>query len=179
MVKLYWYITAISTVKPGASLTSFVRALQDLKVDKVDYNEETRRVLHRFPLTKLPAIVSLWERYASITSYELKASGKAGSFRVSVLRRVFAQAEETPAAILVLDSCDKGYSVYAEIRNRRAMLKLCRREAIEASVTSLPPSLCEWFYPGTNPLDMVRIAQECITSFYEKLLSAKRGGESA
>ncbi len=179
MPKLYWYVSAVSTVKPEASLTSFVRSLKDAGVDVVEYDEDTRRVYHRFPMSKLPAILGLWERYAAVTSYELKASGKARRLKPSLLRRVFEQADETPAAVLVLSSCPEGYAVFAELRSQRVTMKLCRREALEAIVTSLPPSLCEWFYPGSEPLRLVPRAQRCITSFYERLLELHAGGESA
>jgi len=181
LARLYWFVLAAATVKPEASLTSFVAALKRMGAEVVDYSEETRRVLHRVPFSKLGEVRALWDRYASSVSLEFKASGRAPEVRVSLLRRVFDQADETPAAKLVLTRCDydEGYAVFAELRRGRLLAKLCRREALEAQVTQLPPSLCAWLYPGVDPEAVAKVAVGCITGFYARLLEAARGKPSA
>ena len=181
MARLYWYILATSTVKPEASLTSFIAALRKQGIEVVDYEEDTRRVLHRVPLSKLDDAISLWNRYASITVLEYKASGRAPDIRVSLLRRQFDSADETPAAKLILAGCtgDRRFAVFAEIRRGRFIAKLCRREALENLVTQLPPSLCTWLYPEIDPHSLIKPAVGCISEVYEKLLRLARGSPSA
>ncbi len=181
MARLYWFVLAAATVRPEASLTSFVAALKRIGAEVVDFSEETRRVLHRVPYHKLGEARSLWDRYASTVSLEFKASGRAPELRTSLLRRVFEQADETPAARLVLARCeyDEGYAVFAELRRGRLLAKLCRREALEAQVTQLPPSLCAWLYPGVDPEALAKTAVGCISGFYARLLDLARGKPSA
>ncbi len=175
MARLYWYVLATATVKPEASLTSFIAALRESKVEIVDYEEDARRVLHRVPFHIVPYVKSLWEKYAATVSMEFKASGRAPVVKTSVLRRVFGVAEETPAAQLVLTPCEQRgeYAVFAELRRGRLKAKLCRREALEENVTMLPPSLCVWVYPEMQPEPLMDAARECITSFYERLRSLR------
>ncbi|AEM38834.1 hypothetical protein Pyrfu_0965 [Pyrolobus fumarii 1A] len=181
MTRLYWYVLAVASIKPEASLTSFLAALRDARIEVVDYEEETRRVLHRVPFEKLPLAMSLWDKYTSSVTLEFKASGAARRVRVSLLRRTFAQVDETPSAILLLDKCEahSDYSVFGELRGRRLTLKLCRREALEQNVTQLAPSLCVWIYPGVNPIHLMDAAQTCISSFYERFLKVAKGEHSA
>ncbi len=181
MARLYWYILATSTLKPEASLTSFIAMLRKSGIEVVDYEEETRRVLHRVPLSKLGDAMGLWDRYAATTVLEYKASGRAPDARLSILRRTFDQADETPSAKLILARCGvyDAYAVFAELRRGRFLAKLCRREALENLVTQLPASLCTWVYPGVDPESLVKPAVGCISEVYEKLLRLTRGSPSA
>ena len=180
MARLYWYILATSTVKPEASLTSFIAALKRAGFEIVDYEEETRRVLHRVPLSKLDEAIGLWDRYTETTVLEYKASGRAPDVRLSLLRRVFDQADETPSAKLILAGCsvDAAYAVFAELRRGRFLAKLCRREALENLVTQLPASLCTWIYPEVDPRALIKPAVGCISEVYERLLRLTRDSPS-
>ncbi len=175
MARLYWFVLAAASIKPEASLTGFIAALREAKVELVDYEEETRRVLHRVPFHQVPFVKMLWDKYASTVTMEFKASGRAPALRTSLLRKVFGVADETPSAQLVLWGCDARpeYSVFAELRRGRMLAKLCRREALEENVTMLPPSLCVWVYPDTQPEPLMEAARECITRFYERLRGAR------
>ena len=162
-------------------MTSFIAALRKLGVEIVDYEEETRRVLHRVPLSKLEHVLPLWERYVQTTTFEHKASGRAPEVRVSLLRRRFGQADETPAAKLLLAPCTEyqSFSVLAELRKGRFLAKLCRREALENLVTQVPASLCAWVYPETDPRSLVKPAVACISEVYRGVLELAQRSPSA
>jgi|GEM_PF-6077399 len=156
--RLYVFVTATITVRPGAAFPAVIEKVKDIGYKLVDFDEISRRIVFRAEGSQIATLPLFLKSYASSSVIEVKAAAR----RVEEVRpppgsRVVRYSDR----LLFYYKCGDDWSVRGEFSRGKLLLKLCRSASL-VDPAQMPTSLCTFSLEDAERLDvLIEAARNC------------------
>jgi hypothetical protein len=177
-LRYYGYVIVSLTVRRDKSLAALLARLAPLeRVEVLNYDEETRRVLVRATISEASFVGVLAREFSTFSTIEVKYFIKGRKPDYSALEQLGARCSRVGRKTLFVFSCNNGL-LYGEV-GKRIAVKYCKR-ALIVDPSAVPPSICMFQADsGEAPKLIERLVSEsrtCVEEFTALLRSEGEEG---